>query len=232
MNVEPEIIMAYVDGELDLVTAKRIEKAMESDASLAGRIAAERVLKAKLSARFDPVADEEVPERLTALLANVDTSLAKRRETRKRRFEFGVAQWGVVAASLALGLFIGRASHMGPRGQIADRGGVLVARAELGKALDTQLASSQPADATTRIGLTFRDKAGTVCRTFEGQALSGIACRNGSEWQLRQTLSTAKDLQAYRQAGTDPIMALAGDMMASAAFDAQAERAALSGHWK
>lgn len=228
MNFDPEIIMAYVDGEIDLVTAKRIEKAMESDPALAARVEAERRLREKLSARFDPIADEVVPDRLTAMLANVDTSLASRREEKSRRF--GAIQWAAIAASLAIGLFAGQANWGG--GQVGSNGGTLVAQAGLKAVLDAQLASAQASDAPIRIGLTFRDKAGAVCRTFEGAALSGIACRGDGDWQLRQTQSGAGQDSAYRQAGSGAMAEAASMMMAGEPFNAADERKARDGDWE
>ncbi len=231
MNFDPEIIMAYVDGELDLVTAKRVEKAMEADAALAARIAAEQALRTRLAGHFNPVLDEAVPERLTARLSNIDTSLGERRATKQRRPMFGIMQWSAIAAALVLGLYIGQ-SGLSDGGAIGNRDGVLVAQGKLRGALDTQLASSQSVDAATRIGLTFRDRNGAICRTFEGASLSGIACRDGQEWQLRQTLSGEGDATAYRQAGSGPIAEAASEMMTGEVFDANAERVALSRRWK
>ena len=175
MTFEPEIIMAYVDGELDLVTARRIEKAMESDTALASRVAAERALKARLAARFDPVLDESVPERLASIPANVDTSFVGRQERRWGSARFGIAQLGAIAASLALGLLVGTSFSPGTQGNIGERGGAMIAQAGLKSALDTQLASSQPASASTRIGITFRDKTGSICRTSTDKALALLA---------------------------------------------------------
>lgn len=231
MNFDPEIVMAYVDGELDLVTAKRVEKAMETDAALASRVAAERALRAKLSAHFDPVAADAVPDRLTAMLAGVDTSLSDRRERKQRRFGFGPAQWGAVAASLALGLFIGQ-TNIGKSDPVASRGGALFASGNLETALDTQLASTQPRDAAIRIGLTFRDAQGAVCRSFDQAATSGIACRSGGGWRLRRTISGTVQGTDYRQAGSSEIGEAASRLMNGDPFDADAERAALQAGWK
>ena len=228
MSFDPEIVMAYVDGELDLVTAKRIERAMESDPSLAARVEAERRLREKLSARFDPIADEAVPDRLTALLANVDTSLASRRKQTARRF--GPLQWAAIAASLAIGLFAGQANWGSD--QVGSHGGTLVAQAGLKAVLDAQLASAQAPDAPIRIGLTFKDKAGALCRTFEGAALSGIACRDDGTWQLRQTLSNEAQASAYRQAGSGALAEAASAMMAGEPFDAADERNARDRDWQ
>lgn len=231
MSFDPEIVMAYVDGELDLVTAKRIEKAMESDAALSARVEAERRLREKLSARFDPVADEAVPERLSAMLANVDTSLAGRRDEKARGFGFGPVQWAAVAASLAIGLFAGQ-MNWGGGGPVGSSGGTLVAQAGLKAVLDTQLASTQAAGSPIRIGLTFRDKSGAVCRSFEGAAVSGLACRKEGNWQLRQTFSGEAQSSAYRQAGSGEIAETASTMMAGQPFDAADERNARDNGWK
>jgi hypothetical protein len=232
MSFDPEIIMAYVDGELDLVTAKRIEKAMESDPALASRVAAERALRSRLAARFDAILDEDVPERLTATLANVDTSFVGRQKRGHGHLGFGAAQWGAIAASLVLGLFAGKTYFPSTQGNIGERGGALIAQAGLRSALDTQLASSQPTNAATRIGITFRNRDGAICRTFDGQALSGIACRGGEDWRLVQTISGNGEKGDYRQAASGEIAEAASAMMAGDALDAEAERVALERNWK
>src|SRR3546814_3709534 len=79
-----------------------------------------------------------------------------------------------MAASLVLGLAVGQ--NMGGSGPVAISGGTIVAQGELAKALDRQLASAQAMGLPTRIGLSFRSKEGSICRTFAGQAMSGIAC--------------------------------------------------------
>ncbi len=231
MNFDAQIIMAYVDGELDLVTAKRIEKAMESDLALSARVDAERRLRQLLSARFDQITTEEIPEQLSAVLTNVDTSLAGRRETKANRFGFGPAQWAAVAASLAIGLVLGQTSDR-HTGQVTSDNGALVAQAGLKDSLDTQLASAQSPDAPVRIGLTFRDKSGAICRTFESEPFAGLACRQGEDWQLRQTVSETSQSAAYRQANSAAIAEAAAAIMAGDAFDADAERNAKTSGWK
>lgn len=231
MNFDPEIVMAYVDGEVDLVTAKRIEKAMETDAALAAHVAAERALRARLSARFDPIASDPVPDRLTAMLAGVDTTLAGRREAKQSRRGLGPVAWSAIAASLALGLIVGQFG-IGGTGSVVSQGGALVASGTLDKALNTQLASTQSREAPVRIGLTFRNGDGTVCRSFEQAAVSGIACRSGDGWQLRQTFSGAPQKSDYRQAGSTEIAEAASRMMAGSPMDADTERTALLAGWK
>jgi hypothetical protein len=79
---------------------------------------------------------------------------------------------------------VGQAVLAPPPAPITVRDGRLVAAGPLGRALDRQLAASGPA-AGVRIQLTFRDRQGAVCRTFEGEAAAGVACREAGRWALR-----------------------------------------------
>lgn len=229
MSFDPATVAAFVDGELDDLTARRIEREAESNAALAAEIARHRALKARLTAHYAPVAEEAVPERLRALLVDskVDTSFAERREVKRARF--APVHWGAIAASLVLGLTIGLRPWM-PAADVAEANGTLVASGLLAEALDTQLASTQPAAADVRIGLSFRDKQGRYCRSFEGPDLAGIGCRDDDRWVLERTLR-GQSSQDYRQASSGALAADAAAMMAGAPFDAAAERAARDRRW-
>lgn len=231
MSFDPATVAAFVDGELDDLTARRIEREATSDPALAAEIARHRALKAQLAAHYAPVAEEPVPERLRALLtvdAAVDTSLAERREA--RRLHFAPIHWGAVAASLALGLTLGL-QPWAPAANVGDANGTLVASGPLAEALDTQLASNQTPDARVRIGLSFRDGAGRFCRSFESAALNGIGCRDGGRWQLERTIRGQAGSE-YRQASSGELAAAAAAMMAGDPLDAEAERQARDAGWK
>ena len=236
MTFDHATIAAYVDGELDLVTAKRIEHALETDAELAKAVERERALREKLSSHYAPVLDEALPDRLTALLSasagtNVDDSLGQRREARAAVRRPAIAQWGAMAASLALGLMIGGYALNRGSGNVSDQGGQLVASGALSDALQTQLAATQPTDAKIRIGTSFANQSGEYCRTFESTALDGIACNTGGAWNLRQTLSGQAAAQ-YRQASAGALAEAAAAMMAGEPLDAAQEKAAQDRGWK
>jgi hypothetical protein len=229
MSFDPATIAAYVDGELDDLTARRIEREAGSDAGLAAEIARNRELRAQLTAHFAPVVEEAIPERLRALLvdAKVDASLAGRREAKRQRF--APIHWATIAASLVLGLAIGLKPWT-PAADVVGANGTLVASGALAEALDTQLASNQPADATVRIGLSFRNRDGRTCRSFEGRGLAGIGCHDDGRWLLERTMDrTARG--EYRQAASGALAADAAAMMAGEPFDAAAERAARARGW-
>jgi anti-sigma factor RsiW len=229
MSFDPATVAAFVDDELDDLTARRIERAAENDPALAAEIARHRALKARLSAHYAPVAEEAVPERLRALLIDpkIDASLSERREAKRARF--APMHWGAIAASLVLGLTIGMRPWL-PAADVNSAGGTLVASGSLAAALDTQLASNQPSDAAVRIGLSFRDKQGRTCRSFEGRALAGIGCRNAGGWVLERVMG-GQSGSDYRQASSGALAADAAAMMAGDPFDAAAERDARDKDW-
>lgn len=230
MNFDATTIAAFVDDELDDLTARRIERAAETDAALAAEIARYRALRTRLAEHYAPICDEPVPDRLRALLVDeskVDTSLADRREARRARF--GAMHWGAIAASLVLGLTIGLRPWT-PAAEVQIDNGALIAAGTLAYALDTQLASNQAPDAAVRIGLSFEDKAGRYCRSFESRALAGIGCRQGDYWRLERTLPGGT-ISDYRQASSDELGAAAAAMMAQGALDAEDERRARDAGW-
>lgn len=241
MTFDEATIMAYVDGECDAVTVKRIEKAMATDAGLAEQVGKARALRDKLAAFYAPVAEEAVPDRLTAMLTsaaatNVDSSFTARKtdqeHAKRQRRGMGVAQWGAMAATLALGVVVGQFGLAdGSDSPFAQDGSALVASGPLANALEKQLASAQPDDSDYRIGLTFRAKTGNICRSFTGEAVSGIGCREGQQWKMVSTLPGGSESD-YRQASSSAVNTIAADLMADAPVDAETERKLLESGWK
>ena len=231
MTIEDERLMAYLDGELDGEARAEVEAALAEQPDLRRQLERQRALRDTLRAHFDPVAEESVPPRLRALLEPEIVDLAAARARRSRPIWQTAA---AIAASLVIGVVVGRTLPSGADAPVGIEGGTLVARAELAEALDTQLASSQAADAATRIGVSFARADGTYCRTFEGSALSGLACRDGDAWRMVMTAEGNAARGDYRQAGTGSarIAAAAQELMANEPLDAAAERRARDQHWQ
>ncbi|WP_033074711.1 anti-sigma factor family protein [Sphingopyxis sp. MWB1] len=245
MTFDPETIAAFVDGELDDLTAHRITREAETNAALAAEIARHRALRDRLAAHYAPVAEEPVPDRLTALLAGASEqsgdrivdSLAERRAAREAKGrsrhwlmgQWSGAQWGAMAASLALGLTIGL-RPWAPAAPVAMADGMVVAAGPLAQALDTQLASNQTGDAAVRIGMSFRDRQGRYCRSFESDALDGIGCHSANGWALERTQAGTASSE-FRQASSSGLAQAAAAMMVGAPLDGAAERAARDAGW-
>jgi hypothetical protein len=219
MTIDRETVCAYVDGELNEVERRRVEAKLASDPALARQVEAERRLSARLKARFDPVAEAPVPKRLEEAVREVAQAVPF-----ARRGRWAAPQWAAIAATLLLGLLLGR--------QIQPEHDPLLASGELAQALETQLASTQEPGASVRIGLTFKARDGAWCRTFEQNAMDGIACRDGGRWRLRQAIGAQAQATEYRQAASGTIAAAAQDMAADAPLDAPGERAVVLGDWK
>lgn len=233
----PDMLMAYADGELDPISAKRVERAIADDPLLADQVERHRRLRAMLEESFGPIAEAPLPEELRSLVPSAPViDIASARAARSgpplpRRWSFW-GTGGAIAASLVLGLMIGQRIDQGP---VASRGGALIASGELERTLDTQLASTQSSNSPLRILVSFRDQSGSVCRSFLGEAISGIACRDDQSWVLRETRGGMRaGTTEFRQAGSAEatLLADAQAMMTGDPLDAEAEAKARANGWR
>ena len=243
MIVTDETIAAYVDGELADEPRAALEAQLAADASLAARVEAQRRLRSRLSAAFDPVLAEPAPRDLLALIrgeaplaAVVD--LAARR---KAGPTWGWPQGAAVAASLLVGVLFGAAFMRiaQPTAILSPAADGVTAAGPLARALDGQLASDQPAAAAVRVGLTFRDGDGRYCRTFatsHSGGLAGVACRAGGGWRVEASARAAPAPSGGMRtaaAETPPAVLAAVDaMIAGEPLDARQEAAARAAGWR
>lgn len=65
ISLQDELIMAFVDGELEPHAAERVRRALVSDADMRRKHAVYRCTRLVIARSFDGIADEPVPERLT-----------------------------------------------------------------------------------------------------------------------------------------------------------------------
>lgn len=223
----PELLMAYADGELGPIEAKRVEQAIAADPALAEQVERHRALAAALRHDFAPVERAAVPRDVEAILRDSARVVPLARPAKRSERPFWI---GAVAASLVAGFLA--APLLSPGGDLVSENGRMIARGGLARALDTQLASTQSDAAAVRIGVTFRDKAQRLCRSFEQGATGGIACASGKDWQLERLYGGMAGQGAeYRQAGSPAaeLMADAQAMMAGEPLDVANEAAAIGG---
>jgi hypothetical protein len=230
--IDDEMLMAYADGELDEIGRARVERALAADAALRARLEGQQRLRGTLAAFYRPVAEEEVPERFRALL---DSNVVAFPPARARPQRPLWQSFAALAATLLLGLALGRTLLLPAGGPVGIENGTMVAQGPLAAALDSQLASAQAPDAATRIGTSFAAADGRLCRSFDSAALAGVACRGDQGWQLLMTAAgSAGPHGDYRQAGSaNPLVAEAAQaLMAGEPFDAAAERRARDSGWR
>jgi hypothetical protein len=161
-----------------------------------------------------------------------------------------VPYWGAIAASFVVGALVW---HFGAQlyspAPVAERNGELLASGALDKALSTQLVKDQDARSVVQIGVSFRSKQGSFCRTFRlqnggqagGQAsanLNGLACRQQDKWRLEmlaQSEAAAAGQPEYRPAGSSlpPAIAQAVEQAIDGdPLDAEAESQAKKNQWR
>jgi len=233
--VEEEKFFAWLDGELSPEEAARVEATVAADPALSRRVEEHRALSGTLCGAFGAVASAPVPERISAAMRqdNVVDFAEARAERGARKVPIWT-QMAALAATLAVGIFTGNMLIPGPSGPIHTEGGRLVAGGELEKALYAQLASA-PAERGARIGITYRDKSGAICRTFQDESASGLACREGGDWRIRGLFQGSEgQVFDYRMAsGADPrLMDMIDESIAGEPFDAGQEQAARASDWK
>lgn len=248
MTPSDEILMAYVDGELDEQARVEVEAAMHANPDVAARVARQQLLRKRVRLAFDRVVEEPVPDRLVAAARGASAPVRANNVIPLRRKvsrNWSWPEWGSMAASLVVGaalslLFVRHANV----GSITSRSGHLFASGTLAQALSDQLASTQANAAATpvQIGVSFRDKSGNYCRTFalrEAGSLAGLACHSAEGWQLDALARSEEGADAggahYRQASSSlpkPILQSLQDRIAGEPLDAQAETAARASGWK
>ena len=236
--VEDEKFFAWLDGELPADEAARVETEVAANPRLSLRAEEHRKMAAGLRGAFAEVEAQPVSERLAGVMSQERGKVVDLAEARERRsYPKPPSLWvqmGALAATLAIGIVTGNLLTGGVSSPIGTEGGRLVASAELEEALYARLAS-MPADSGPRIGLTFRDKSGTICRTFEEQATSGLACREGGDWRIRSLYQSPEGQASdYRMAsGQDPQLMEAVELSIDGEpFDAGQERSAMEQGWR
>ena len=233
MNVTPEEIAAFADGELEGERHAAVALAALTNSKVAQQIDRHRAFKAMLADHYAPVASERIPDRLDAMLVTtpdgevVDLAAARQRHADSK--PRNAARWGWIAGpALAASLVL---AVIWPQ-QNGDNAGY--AGTQLAALLDTALVADQSPASDTRILLSFRNEAGEYCRAFSGSAVAGIACRDDRGWKLEKLgKGEAGSGTDYRMAGSGDaaLLAAAQDMADGPALDTEGEALAMQQDW-
>jgi hypothetical protein len=255
-HIPDDLLVAYVDGELDEAERLRVEQAIARDVRLAQRVAHQRALRGRVRTARDGVLNEPVPQRRVNAargeglagpaqiidLARVRAQRARRSERRRAAIPRRAAT--AIAASLLLGLGSGLLIEylVVDAGPTEYRNGAVLAGGLLHRALNDQLASAAPGSSAVRIGLSFRARSGGFCRTFaleDAHSMAGLACRQQDRWHILMLLgneaSAAPAASGYRMAGLAMPPALAqavNERISGEPLDSNAEAKARLSGWR
>jgi len=236
-----EMLMAYADGELDLVARAEIEAAIARDPEVALAVERHRAFGARVRAAYDGVLEEPVPDRLAKLVAAPDVEPVAALPARRKASRIAVGRWqlptwAALAASVALGLFVGLLITRAPSAPYEEVDGRFVARGALDTALNHELASL-PDTSGVSIGISFRDHDGDYCRTFHMHreaSVSGLACREGEDWKLEVLAAAPEHAGELRTAAAMPLAVLhaVDAAIEGEPLDAGAEAKARDAGWR
>src|SRR5437763_12081199 len=138
---DDEKFFAWLDGELAPAEAAEMEAKVAADPELRRLAEQHRALGAQMRNAFDPIAAAPVPERLKAALRPTAEVINFAAAKRARSMP-ALAQWTAMAATLAIGIFVGTRVPQGTDAPVQVQGGKLYAAAFLNQALDSELASA------------------------------------------------------------------------------------------
>ena len=243
IELKPEILMAYVDGELDSAQSREVEAALEVDPAAREMLARFRRSSEILDEGLDDVLHQPVPQRL------LDAARGEPARVVAFRSRAGDAAWtgwpGLAAAAsvlLVVGITAGALLFGG-----GDDPAMRTAGDPLQLALESQT-SGAPLVAEDGIQvtplMTFRAADGRPCREFEREAgdtaVFGVACRDAQgRWVAqievqRGLLPAAAQSQHYLPAagGTDPVSDVLDLLDAGPALSLDEEAQLLESGWE
>lgn len=239
--ISAETLAAYADGELSDAGAAEVEAAINADPVLRARLEDLKSQRDFLSAHYDTVLDEPVPEHFHRLLSQSPSDTP---QNRRQKFDLAsrlgeiadavfATRWAgglTAAACLVLGFFIGGQVFSTPASSgYGDHGGALYAQGELERVLSVA-ASGEAVSATVPV-MSFTSTQDTLCRAFVSSSASGVACRTGGRWRMEALeLQQANPAGSFRTASTalpPSVLAAVDRLMTGDVLDPEAERLAL-----
>jgi hypothetical protein len=208
-RISDEMLMAFVDGELDEATAETVRRAIAEDPVLAERSAAFGSSRDMVRKAFADTRNQPVPE---ALVASV---LGRRPATPARSSGRGGFMQAALplAASIALLFGVGGYWYGQQTAEPAIASDLAAMAAALGATesgeRQTIELDSAPADFAS---LETYQVEGGICRTFEvageGRALRGVGCKRGADWRVEMTVAHAGGGGGYAPASDSSTAAI------------------------
>lgn len=224
VDLNDEMLCAYLDDELDLARRRQVAAALAGDAGAQLRLQRMREADLALKAALPLQVGDHFESAMKARIQDDAPAFSWRRH---------VLPWASAAA--VAGLFVG---YMAPR--FVTTSATDASLVQLMPAVQSML-ETQPSGANNGIAvaLTFKAQDSRFCRLFRGTVGTaigeGLACRSGDgSWQLAAwDAAVIQSGEAFRPAGASAVVdaamtALGGEP----ALDAEAEAALIRQGWR
>ena len=239
LELNDELLCAYMDGELDDGMRARVEQALVDDAGARVRLERMRVADERLKT--------EIP--LSALQSNDPLSARILEGKPVPRASQPPLRLGAVITALAAGIggvivgfVLARSQEVPATPFVAAAPAPALSGASSNRLLLAALNSGESGKAieeggrSTRIILTFEADDGRYCRAFRsreaGAAAEGVACRGGGQWEVVAWDGTVDPDEGFRSAGASELLDDVMDRLGGgAALEAADERALIERQW-
>jgi hypothetical protein len=230
MELDHEKLNRFVDGELLPEEMEGIAALLADNPEMDAYVQRQENLRNQLRHGFRAL-DGTMPRRL---LETVRTTPVSWQWRLRAALEANRPLRWLVPACAALVLGIVASISLRPQSDFGtSASGQVIAQGALGKALDKQLASQ---DGPVRIGISFRDKAGQACRTFNSGSNAGLACHDAGTWVVGILVKQVPEDAgaAYRMVGSampDAVRHAVTTNISGEPFDAAMEARAAKDGW-
>lgn len=219
MDLNDELLSAYLDNTLDDARQQAVCAALAADAGARLRLSRMRQAEQALRAALPVPPADQFEAALTARVLGSRPA---------PRWQHAVLPWALAAtvAGLVVGYLLPRAESSRDIG---------TPDAMLARALDA--APSGTAGAPVSLVLSFRAEDGRYCRLFratrEGAAGEGLACRGAAGWQVvAWDATTTASTEGFRAAGAGMLIDGAmSELGGSPALDAAEEAGLIGRGW-
>lgn len=228
MMITDEKLSAYIDGELALNEIEAIDKALNSDAALAARLAEMKRPDRLIAAAYGEIDKDPMPDRVMDLLRAAPGHAKSDNGKKIIRFPFQQfvslpQQWATpIAAAVALAIGVGVGVQFISDNSPEQRenillAGVIDAASPVHQALDSVPSSeaySLNGGSITPV-LTFKSREGDFCREFsvtsDAVTNRAVACRVNDQWVVQFAMVSDRNM--------DPGSFSTASAAASPAFD-------------
>jgi hypothetical protein len=228
LELNDELLCAYMDGELDAEMRGRVERALVDDAGARVRLERMRAADERLKSEI-PLSALQPNDALSArILDGTPLPSASRPSLRVA----GVIVGFMFARSQEVPAtpFVAAAPAPSLSGASSNR--LLLAALDNGESGK----SIEEGGRSARIILTFESDDGRYCRAFRsheaGAAAEGVACRDGGQWEVVAWDGTVDPDEGFRAAGASELLDDVMDRLGGgAALEPADERALIEQHW-
>ena len=240
LELNDELLCAYMDGELDAAMRARVEQALVDDAGARVRLERMRVADGRLKAEI-PLSALQPDDPLSARILD-GKAVPPRASRPPLRLGAVITALAAGIGGVIVGFVLARSQEVPPTPFVAAAPAPALSGASSNRLLLAALNSGESGKAveqggrSARIILTFEADDGRYCRAFRshesGAAAEGVACRSGEQWEVVAWDGTVDPDEGFRSAGASELLDDVMDRLGGgAALEAADERALIERHW-